>query len=127
MLQVEKGWKLGDDFQPLRSKYGNEKCEYDGVKFDSKHEMSDYISLRDKEFQGLIFDLVPNRNKKKRRFPLKGLNGNTICTYVPDFCYREGSPDGPLIVQDSKGMLTDVYKIKKKLMFDNYGITIKET
>ena len=32
-----------------------------------------------------------------------------------------------MVVEDCKGMRTDVYKIKRKLMLEKYNISIKET
>ena len=40
--------------------------------------------------------------------------------YVADFLYRDLSTL-ELIVEDVKGVKTDVYKIKKKLFLKNYG------
>lgn len=54
--------------------------------------------------------------------------GHTIeraCRYVADFVYR--LPSGELVVEDAKGVRTDVYRIKRKLMLWRYGILIKET
>nr|DAL18325.1 MAG TPA_asm: Endonuclease [Caudoviricetes sp.] len=44
-------------------------------------------------------------------------------TYLADFVYEKGSQT---IVEDVKGMKTDVYKIKRKLMLYFHGIKIKE-
>lgn len=44
-------------------------------------------------------------------------------TYLADFVYEKGSQT---IVEDVKGMKTDVYKIKRKLMLYFHGIQIKE-
>lgn len=46
------------------------------------------------------------------------------CTYVADFVYRDGSK---LIVEDYKGVQTEVFKIKRKLMLWRYGIEVKIT
>lgn len=46
------------------------------------------------------------------------------CDYIADFVYYE---NGKRIVEDCKGMRTDVYKIKRKLMLEKYNISIKET
>lgn len=44
--------------------------------------------------------------------------------YVADFVYRD--KDGNEVVEDSKGMRTDVYKLKKKLMAYIHHIVIQE-
>lgn len=45
-------------------------------------------------------------------------------TYVADFVYV--TRDGRTVVEDAKGFQTEVYKIKKKLMLQKYGIWIRE-
>ena len=47
------------------------------------------------------------------------------CSYIADFVYLDTST-GKTIVEDAKGMKTEVYKIKKKLMLYVYGVQIKE-
>jgi hypothetical protein len=55
---------------------------------------------------------------------LLAVNGIAICRYRADFVYVES---GKRIVEDTKGMRTDVYKLKKKMMLAILGIDIKET
>lgn len=43
--------------------------------------------------------------------------------YIADFVYEM---DGKTIVEDTKGVRTEVYKIKRKLMLFFHGIRIKE-
>ena len=45
------------------------------------------------------------------------------CVYVADFVYRE---DGRQVVEDTKGVRTADYIIKRKLMLWVHGIKIKE-
>ena len=45
-------------------------------------------------------------------------------TYVADFTYFDD--DNNFIVEDVKGMITPVYRLKKHLMMDKYGIEIRE-
>ena len=45
-------------------------------------------------------------------------------TYIADFVYYEGKKE---IVEDVKGYRTDVYKLKKRLMWVVHGIEIRET
>ncbi|KDD41088.1 PF06356 domain protein [Bordetella bronchiseptica OSU095] len=44
-------------------------------------------------------------------------------TYVGDFSYIE---DGRRVVEDAKGMRTRDYIIKRKLMLEKHGITVRE-
>ena len=47
------------------------------------------------------------------------------CKYIADFVYTDNET-GQTVVEDTKGVLTDVYKIKRKLMLYVHGIRIKE-
>jgi hypothetical protein len=49
------------------------------------------------------------------------VNGILICTYIADFTYTR---DGKYIVEDFKGVLTDVFKLKRKLMKAIFNIDI---
>jgi hypothetical protein len=46
------------------------------------------------------------------------------CSYVADFVYTD--EHGNTVVEDTKGMRTDVYRIKRKLMLHVHGIRITE-
>jgi len=52
------------------------------------------------------------------------VNDVKICTYVADFKYSE---KGRTIIEDTKGMKTDVYRLKKRLMKAIYDIDIFES
>lgn len=102
-------------------KYRNEKVEYDGRLFDSKWERDRYCELKLLEKAGRIKDL-----KCQERFILIDKSKDYRETaYVADFTYQE---NGKLVVEDCKSEITKtpVYKIKKKLMLQRYGIIIKE-
>ena len=43
---------------------------------------------------------------------------------MADFVYLE---NGQLVVEDVKGVRTPVYKLKKRLMAERFGIEVKET
>lgn len=47
------------------------------------------------------------------------------CRYIADFVYKDRQ--GNLVVEDTKGVRTPEYKIKRKLMLHVHGIRIKET
>ncbi len=47
------------------------------------------------------------------------------CKYIADFVYTDNET-GQTVVEDTKGVLTEVYKIKRKLMLYVHGIRIKE-
>lgn len=46
------------------------------------------------------------------------------CTYIADFVYT--TKEGEKVVEDTKGVRTPDYIIKRKLMLEKYGIKIKE-
>lgn len=47
------------------------------------------------------------------------------CRYIADFVYYD--KQGNLVVEDTKGVRTKEYRIKRKLMLQVHGIRIKET
>lgn len=111
------------------SKYGNKKTEVDGIVFDSKHEALRWIELKYMERAGLIRDL--KRQVKFCLVPTIEGEGKKIrqraVYYVADFEYWEKNYDcWKRVVEDAKGVRTDVYKLKKKLMLWRHGIEIKE-
>lgn len=107
------------------AKYHNQQIRRNGRVFDSKHEAGRYTELQLLERAGKIADLkcqVPYL-----LIPAQYSDGKCVereCKYIADFVYRE---DGRLVVEDAKGVKTDVYRIKKKLMLQLYGIRIRET
>ena len=124
------------------NKYGARKMTApDGQKFDSVKEYHRWGCLRLLERAGQIqdlkrqvkYELIPAQREEStdvyKAGPQKGLPkpGSILekpCTYVADFTYIE---NGQLVVEDVKGMKTDAYKIKKKLMLWVHGIRIRET
>lgn len=123
-----------------RRKYGNTKITVDGIQFDSKREAYRYQELKLLERAGVIsllqrqtkFQLIPDQHapsnavytkgpRKGQRKPGKLLEHE--CSYIADFCYIQ---NGETVVEDAKGMRTAVYRIKRKLMLERYGIQIKE-
>lgn len=108
------------------NKYHAEKCVVDGIVFASKREANRYSELlllsRTGQITGLkrqvAYELIPAQRDK---------DGKVIeraCRYVADFQYQ--TKDGETVVEDTKGIRTEVYKIKRKLLLYKYGIRIKE-
>jgi len=87
------------------SKYKAVRTVVDGVNFASKLEAKRYGELRLLEKAGAISDLV-----LQARFPLS-VDGVIIGSYVCDFLYME---NGKKVVEDCKGVQTDLYRWKKK-------------
>lgn len=99
------------------NKYGNKKVEVDGIKFDSKKEAKRYGELKLLVRAGEISDLT-----LQEPFKLMGANGepikfdsNRVAKYVCDFQYFDHKLNA-WVIEDVKGHLTDVYKLKKAIM-----------
>ena len=101
------------------SKYKNVKTTIDGITFDSKKESARYAELKLLARSGLIQNLrlqVPYELIPKQQ-------GERAVKYIADFVYDE---NGETVVEDVKGVRTDVYRLKKKLMLKVHGLRIKE-
>lgn len=107
-----------------RSKYHASKTVVDGITFDSKREAYRYTVLKQMEQEGAIEGL--RRQVRYELIPSFDVNGRHYrpVFYVADFVYRE---DGHEVIEDVKGMRTDVYRLKSKLFARRYGMNIKET
>ena len=118
------------------SKYRNKKVVVDGIEFASKKEANRYRELKLMERAGEISDLrlqvkyvlIPAQrekvwNREKNHFE-EGKVIEREVSYYADFVYKNRL--GFKIVEDTKGYRTDVYKIKRKLMLQEYGIRIFE-
>lgn len=106
------------------SKYHAKKTVVDGMPFDSKREADRYLVLKSMEEDGAIEDL--RRQVRYELVPAFDVDGKHYrpVFYVADFVYVE---DGKEVVEDVKGMKTDVYRLKSKLFARRYGMSIKET
>jgi hypothetical protein len=104
--------------QVAPSKYKAKRTEVDGIVFASKREATRYQDLKVMQQHGLISGLT-----LQPKYPLE-VNGVKICTYIADFLYFE---NGERITEDTKGVKTPAYKLKRKLMLAIYGIAIRET
>lgn len=94
------------------NKYRNKKVIVDEKEFDSKREGNRYKELKLLERAGEIKNL-----ELQPRFLLQDSfkkNGRTFrkIEYVADFKYIE---NGKTIVEDTKGIQTDVFKLKHKI------------
>ena len=106
------------------SKYHAKKTTVDGIVFDSRREADRYLVLKGMEDDGVIEDLRRQvRYELAPAFDVDGKHYRPVY-YVADFVYRE---DGHEVVEDVKGMRTDVYRLKSKLFARRYGMSIKET
>lgn len=124
------------------NKYGNKKVVVDGEVFDSKREAKRYQELKLLEKCGAIrglqrqvkYELIPTQKEKSTKVYTKGrkkgqpIEGKVIekaITYKADFVYTDVN-SGKQVVEDSKGMRTKDYVMKRKLMLYIHGIKIQE-
>lgn len=107
----------------MMNKYGNIKVvTSDGIRHDSRREAARWSELKVLEKCGAIRDL--KRQVKFEVIPKQ--DGEKACKYIADFVYIDVAT-GKTVVEDCKGMRTEVYKIKRKLMLYVHGIRIRET
>lgn len=103
-----------------RSKYNARRTTIDGVEFDSQAEAARYVELRLLLNAGIISNLeLQPKYVLVAKFTTRSGEKIRELSYVADFRYVDG-PTGKTIVEDVKGMKTEVYKIKKKLLLWRY-------
>ena len=110
----------------MKRKYGNRRVTLDGHQFDSVREATRYSQLQLLERAGQIaglelqprFELIP----KQRRADGKA---ERSCEYVADFRYTD-TATGQTVIEDAKGMRTRDYIMKRKLMLQVHGISVRE-
>ena len=106
-------------------KYNNQKKTVDGITFDSILEARRYTVLKSRLEAGTISDL-----RLQPHYTImegyKDLSGTYIrpVQYIADFSYINA--DGKRIVEDTKGVRTEAYAIKRKLVRDRFGVEIVE-
>jgi len=98
----------------LKHKFNAKPTEVEGVKFSSKKEAMRFLGLQQLQKAGEIVFFL-------RQVPFHLAGG---IKYVCDFVVFWA--DGHVSVEDVKGMKTDMYKVKKKLVEDTYPINITE-
>ena len=114
---------INNSITAKQNKYHNKKVIVDNIKFDSKKEARRYNELKLLEKAGIIKNL--QRQVKYELQTSFKYNGKTIraINYIADFVYEK---DGELIVEDVKGIKTDIYKLKKKMLLYIFNIEIQE-
>ncbi len=112
------------DRRSKSSKYNNCRFTDSEGSWDSKRERERWGQLRLLESSGriqqlrkkVVYELIASSFKNHKRLrPIQ---------YVADFVYIE---QGIMVVEDSKGFRNKVYELKKRLMWEKYGIDIFET
>lgn len=124
------------NFRARANKYGAHKVEVDGIVFDSKREANRWRELQLLQRAGEIsqlerqrrFLVLPTQREPDTIGARGGIHkGRTIehaVYYVADFVYKDKA--GEIVVEDTKGMRTKDYVIKRKLMLYMHGIRVRE-
>lgn len=123
-----------------KSKYHNKAVTVDNIRFASLKEANRYKELLLLVKAGKIknlrlqvpYELVPaqyeivHRVSEKTGRPLqdKLVCLERSCNYIADFTYED--EQGNVVVEDTKGLRTSDYVIKRKLMLHVHGIRIHE-
>ena len=121
---------LATNMKPSRTKFGNIKTVYNGYEYMSKKEAHYAQEL----------DRLKHASKKSEKVvsyevqvPFQiVLNGYKICKYLLDFkvLYADGHIEHVDVKafdkKKNKYLTTDIYTLKKKLVFAQYGIEILE-
>lgn len=121
-----------------RGKFGNEKCEADGHKFDSLRERNRYLDLKLLQRAGEIsgLELQPKYplevmrliDGKLQSVPIKirskGYPNGRRCSWRADFRYQD-KRTGQQVVEDVKGHDDDRARFKRGVVEAIFGIQIK--
>lgn len=98
-------------------KYRNVPTKVGKFQFDSKLEAKRFQELELLQRAGTIHTLEFHRHWNLH------VNGELIGYYEADFTYIE---NGSTVIEDTKGLKTALYRWKKKHLFAEYGIQIRE-
>lgn len=98
-------------------KYHNKKIKTEDGTFDSKYEYEEWCRLKLLERGGVIRNLM--RQVPYILIPTIRTTSGTLkqIVYYADFVYEE---NGIVCMVDTKGFETDTYKIKKRLLINQY-------
>ena len=113
-----------------RNKYKNKPVNVGTIRFDSQKEAARYKQLEMLQTCGRIKNLALQVPYELIPAQYAEVDGKKKCIeravkYIADFVYQD-TETGEWIVEDAKGVRTDVYKLKRKLMLSVYGIRIHE-
>lgn len=93
----------------IRHKYFATSCEVDGLRFDSKKEAAYYVKLKLRRASGEVVQFL-------RQVPFHLPGG---VKYVCDFL--EFRADGSVAFVDTKGVLTESFKAKRRMVEELYS------
>lgn len=98
-------------------KYHNKKIKTEDGTFDSKYEYEEWCRLKLLERSGAIHNLM--RQIPYVLIPTIRTSAGTLkqISYYADFVYEE---NGIVCMVDTKGYETEIFKIKKRLLINQY-------
>jgi hypothetical protein len=102
-----------------RSKYNARPVDLDGYHFDSQAEASRYNVLKLCVQAGEIKNLIVHPRYELQPAFTYGDQKHRAIYYEGDFQYREIATDN-LVIEDVKGVETEVFKLKMKLFLHQY-------
>ncbi len=113
-------------------KYNNRKTEVDGITFASKAEAKRYQELKAELEAGNIRNLKLQPEYHVQEAYVDPSTGQRVkpIKYIADFYYERkweqsnGWQGWLPIVEDVKGIETDVFRLKYQMMIDKYGIWV---
>ena len=130
-------WRGWSGYRRPATKYGNKKAEVDGETFDSRKEARRWRELQLLEQAGAIRDLerqkkfllIPAQREPDIIGPRGGVKPGKLIehevSYIADFYYIDAET-GAVVVEDTKGIRTTEYIIKRKMLLYFHGIKIRE-
>lgn len=111
------------------NKFNARKKTIDGIRFDSAKEAERYLLLRDMQRHGEIYALQCHKKFVIVEPQHYGKHKIRERCYIADFAYYL-SANHELVVEDAKGMKKGVvyqlFTLKKALMLQKYGIWVNE-
>lgn len=129
-------------YKKSKNKYHAKKVVVNGKEFDSVKEGNRYKELTLLQKAGVIsdlqcqvpFELIPTQYETVTKYTPKTHKEKKVqkvveksCSYVADFVY---SKDGHVVVEDVKGFREGaaytIFTIKRKLMYQKYGVKVVE-
>lgn len=116
-MLAKKKLKRKTKYRAIRKKVGD-------ITFDSSKEANRFVYLRWLQKSGKISGLTCQVSFEIAPACIIGGKKKAALRYVADFTYWR---DGKYIVEDVKGFLTSVYKVKRHLMKLVHGVDILET
>jgi len=125
------------NYKPTNNKYHSKKVVVDGITFDSKKECKRFQELSLLEKAGAIknlqrqvkYTLIPAQREPNTVGSRGGVKKGKLLerevAYYADFVYTDAE-SGETVVEDTKGVRTTEYIIKRKLMLWVHNIKIQE-